>query len=105
MLGSQVKITQPHPCGWVIFFDETRNPLYLIEAVTSHGPVSHKRLLELEQLLEKSTAKRVYVSAFLLYNDYRKYIKQIAWNTDIWIAEIPDHMIHHNGDKFMSLHG
>lgn len=52
---------------------------YLIEAVTSQGPVSHKRLYELEKLLEKCTAKRAYISAFLSYGEYRRHQRQIAW--------------------------
>ena len=25
----------------------------------------------------------------------------INWDTEVWIAELPEHMIHLNGDQFM----
>ena len=32
---------------------------------------------------------------------YRKFIKEIAWETEVWLADMPEHMIHMNGDRFM----
>ena len=83
---------------------EAKNWLYLIEAVTSHGPVSHKRRHELEKLLEGCPAKRIYVSAFLDLAEFRRHVPHIAWETEVWIAETPEHMIHYNGDKFLGPH-
>lgn len=85
----------------IILYDEAKNWLYLIEAVTSHGPVSHKRKFELEKLLQQCTAKRVYVTAFLTFTYYKRHSKNIAWETEVWIAEMPEHMIHYNGDRFL----
>jgi adenine-specific DNA-methyltransferase len=48
-----------------------------------------------------SAAGRVYVTAFLDKADFRKYAADIAWETEVWIAETPDHMIHFNGPKFL----
>ena len=78
--------------------------LYLIEAVTSHGPVSHKRRYELEKLLEGCTLERVYVTAFLSFTEFKRHAPHIAWETEVWIAETPEHMIHYNGDKFLGPH-
>ena len=78
-----------------------RNWLFLIEAVTSHGPVNAKRHAEIESMLAKCPAERVYVTAFLDKADFRKYAADIAWETEVWIAETPDHMIHFNGPKFL----
>ncbi|MGH7484273.1 MAG: BsuBI/PstI family type II restriction endonuclease, partial [bacterium] len=85
----------------VVLYDETRNWLFLIEAVTSHGPVSPKRKLEMERALKSCTAERIYVSAFPDFKEFRRHIDNIAWETEVWIAENPDHMIHFNGDKFL----
>ncbi len=85
----------------IILLHEARNWLYLIEAVTSHGPVSHKRKHELEELLKACTAKRVYLSAFLDFAGFRRHTPNIAWETEVWIAEMPEHMIHYNGEKFL----
>lgn len=85
----------------VILYNSKKKWLFLIEAVTAHGPVSPKRQFELEKLFEKSKAGKVYVTAFLDFATYKKYANDIAWETEVWIAEMPSHMIHFNGDKFL----
>jgi hypothetical protein len=84
----------------VVIYEETREWLFLIEAVTSHGPVSPKRHLELENIMKNSTAGRIYVTAFPDLVRFKKYAGEIAWETEVWISEMPDHMIHFNGDRF-----
>jgi adenine-specific DNA-methyltransferase len=100
-----VPITMHDKLPDIILYDKTKNLLYLIEAVTSHGPVSHKRLFELEKLLKNCIPKRIYISAFLDFAEYGRHKSKIAWETEVWIAEIPEHMIHYNGDKYMGQHG
>lgn len=85
----------------VVLFDQRRNWLFLIEAVTSHGPVSPKRHAELEAMLKNFPANRVYVTAFMDFSAFKKYASDILWESEVWIAESPDHMIHFNGDKFL----
>lgn len=85
----------------ILLYDENRNWLFLIEAVTAHGPVSPKRFVELEKLLEHCPTKRIYVTAFLDFSRFKKFAKEIAWETEVWIAEMPSHMIHFNGEKFL----
>jgi adenine-specific DNA-methyltransferase len=85
----------------VILYDKKKKCLFLIEAVTAHGPVSPKRQIELEKLFEKCKARKIYVTAFLDFATYKKFANEIAWETEVWIAEMPSHMIHFNGDKFL----
>lgn len=85
----------------VVLFDRERNWLFLIEAVTSHGPVSAKRHAELEAMLHDCPADRVYVTAFMNFSAFKKYASDIVWESEVWVAEFPDHMIHYNGDKFL----
>lgn len=85
----------------VVLYDRKKNWIYLIEAVTSHGPVSPKRMIELEKLLENCSAGKIYVTAFLDFTDFKKWSKKIAGETEIWICEMPSHMIHFNGDRFL----
>jgi type II restriction enzyme len=85
----------------IVFYDKIRNWLFLIEAVTSHGPVSPKRHFELEQLLKGCSASRVYVSAFPDFATFKSFITEIAWQTEVWLAEMPSHLIHFNGDRFL----
>jgi len=31
----------------------------------------------------------------------RKYLSTIAWETEAWCSEAPDHLIHFNGERFL----
>tara|TARA_B110000114_G_C15073529_1_gene390740 strand:- start:31 stop:1044 length:1014 start_codon:yes stop_codon:yes gene_type:complete len=84
----------------VITYSKEKNWIYLIEAVHSSGPISEIRLLQLQKLTENCTADIVYVTAFLNRPKFRKFMTEIAWETEVWIADNPDHMVHFNGDKF-----
>ena len=88
----------------VVLYLPKKNWLYLIEVVTSHGPISPKRHRELEAMLSKSSSGRVYVSVFPDFKEYLRHARNVAWETDIWIADAPDHLIHYNGDKFSGPH-
>lgn len=86
----------------VILFQEDKKWLYLIEAVSSHGPVSQKRVQELQDIFPSSDKYGiVFVSAFPDFNEFKKHIKNIAWDTEVWLVDSPDHLIHFNGDRFM----
>ena len=96
-----IPITQHSKLPDVIIYDRVRNWLFLIEAVTSHGPVSPKRVIEIEEFLKDCKAGRVYVSAFPDFAEFKKHTSNIAWETEVWLVEAPDHMIHFNGDRFL----
>jgi hypothetical protein len=85
----------------VVIYEPKRNWIFLIEAVSSHGPVSPKRLVELEKFLKKCKAGKIYVTAFPDFTEFKKHSKHIAWETEVWLVEAPDHMIHFNGDRFI----
>lgn len=78
-----------------------KNWLVLIEAVTSHGPVNPKRRRELNDLFADSNAGFVYVTAFLDRRTMMRYLDEISWETEVWIAESPTHLIHFNGERFL----
>lgn len=84
----------------VLHFPE-RGWLLLVESVTSHGPVNGKRHEELSALFKASTAGLVFVTAFPDKATYKKYAADIAWETEVWIADAPEHMIHFNGSRFI----
>jgi len=85
----------------VVLYDAAREWVFLIEAVTSHGPVSPKRHAELELMFTECPAARIYVTAFPDFATFKKYAADLAWESEVWIADAPDHMIHFNGDKFL----
>lgn len=78
-----------------------KNWLVLIEAVTSHGPIGLKRQNELKDLFKVAKAGLVFVTAFLTRRAMIKYLSEIAWETEVWIAETPSHIIHFNGERFL----
>ncbi|MBT48646.1 MAG: restriction endonuclease [Acinetobacter sp.] len=88
----------------IVVYDEKRNWLFLIEAVTTHGPVSELRWSHLQGMLSNCNAGPVYVSAFPDRKVFRKHVADIAWETEVWIADNPAHMIHFNGDRFLGPH-
>lgn len=75
--------------------------LVLVEAVTSHGPVNAKRHQELKELFLGAKAPLVFVTAFLNRKTMSKYLADISWETEVWVAQSPTHLIHFNGDRFL----
>ena len=85
----------------IVLYSEGKNWLYFIESVTSVGPMEPKRIKEIEEMTEGVVAGRIYVTAFLDFKSFKKFSDSLAWETEVWIADMPDHMIHLNGDKFL----
>jgi hypothetical protein len=94
-------ITQHDKLPDIVFYDRAKNVLFLIEAVTSHGPMSPKRVNELTELLSKCGIRQICITAFPTKKEFKKYFDETAWETEIWLADEPDHMIHLNGPKFL----
>lgn len=85
----------------VVLYWPENNWLILVESVTSHGPVNSKRHIELARLFETATAGIVFVTAFPTRSIMGKYLGEIAWETEVWVADAPSHMIHFNGERFL----
>ena len=96
-----IPITEHSKLPDVVIYDGAKNWLYLIEAVTSHGPMSPKRIIELDDFLKKCKVGKIYISAFPDFSEFKKHTSDIAWDTEVWIMEVPEHMIHFNGDRFL----
>jgi hypothetical protein len=85
----------------VVVYIKKKNWLILIEAVTSHGPVNPKRRNELKNLFQGSSAGLVFVTAFLDRHTMTRYLGDISWETEVWVADAPTHLIHFNGERFL----
>lgn len=85
----------------VVLYSEEKKWLYFIESVTSVGPMEPKRIKEIEEMTAGVSAGKIYVTAFLDFKTFKKFSESLAWETEVWIADMPDHMIHLNGDKFL----
>lgn len=75
--------------------------LYFIESVTSVGPMDNKRIVELQELTKNVKSGKIFVTAFLDFKTFKKFSESLAWDTEVWMADMPDHMIHLNGDRFL----
>jgi len=84
-----------------VLYYPAKNWLLLVESVTSHGPMDAKRHRELAQLFAKSTAGLVYVTAFPNRSVMARYLGEIAWESEVWVADAPTHLIHFNGIRFL----
>ena len=96
-----IPITEHSKLPDIVIYDDNKEWLFLIEVVASHGPVSPKRVIELEDFTKECKAGKVYVTAFPDKIEFKKHVADIAWETEVWIAENPHHMIHFNGDRFI----
>lgn len=96
-----VAIPAPAKMPDVVVHDTRRNWLLLIEAVTSAGPVDGKRRKELKDLFAGCNAGLVFVTAFMSREAMRSFLTQLSWETEVWVAEDPDHLIHFNGERFL----
>lgn len=94
-------ITEHSKLPDIVISDEKRGWLFLVEVATSHGPVSAKRVIELEEFTKNCPFGIVYVTAFPNAREFKKHVDEIAWETEVWLSDTPDHMIHFNGDRFI----
>ena len=98
-LGFEITLHDKMPD--VVLYREDKNWIYFVESVTSVGPMDSKRILELIEMTKNVTAGKIFVTAFLDFKTYKRFSETLAWETEVWIAEMPEHMIHLNGDKFL----
>lgn len=96
-----VNLTDHDKLPDVVLYMKDKNWLFFIEAVTSVGAFTFKRMSEIELMTKDCECGKIYITAFLNKLTYKKFIEQLAWETEIWIADMPDHMIHLNGDRFL----
>ena len=98
-LGFEITLHDKMPD--IVLYREDTDWIYFIEAVTSVGPMNAQRIIEIESMTKNVTSGKIYVTAFLNFKTYKKFSAELAWETEVWIAEMPEHMIHLNGKKFL----
>jgi len=99
LLGISLNLKSKMPD--VIFYSKKLDWLFLVESVTTHGPVDSKRKIELEEIFASTNKELIFVSAFPDRQMMNKFLSEISWESEVWIADNPSHMIHFNGDKFL----
>lgn len=98
-LGFEITLHDKMPD--VVLYRADKNWLYFIEAVDSVGPMSPERIIDIQRMTKNVSCGNIFITAFLTFKKYKRFSEQLAWETEVWIAEMPDHMIHLNGDKFL----
>lgn len=98
-LGFEITLHDKMPD--VVLYSEDKHWIYFIESVTSVGAMEPKRIKEIEEMTQQGSAGKIYVTAFLDFKTFKKFSESLAWETEVWIADMPDHMIHLNGDRFL----
>lgn len=98
-LGFEITLHDKMPD--VVLYCEDKDWIYFIESVTSVGPMNPKRILEIMQMTKDVKAGKIFITAFPDFKTYKRFSEELAWETEVWIAEMPEHMIHLNGDRFM----
>lgn len=89
----------------VVLYRQDKDWIYFIESVTSVGSMDSKRVFELQEITKNIKSGKIFVTAFLDFATYKKFSSNLAWETEVWIASAPEHMIHLNGDKFLGPRG
>lgn len=98
-LGFEITLHDKMPD--VVLYRDDNDWIYFVESVTSVGPMDPERILEINEMTKDVSSGMIFVTAFLDFTTYKKFSADLAWDTEVWIAEKPDHMIHLNGDKFL----
>lgn len=86
----------------VILLSEVERCLAVIEVVASSGPISESRLGQLAPLVQQSLAlgyRPRYVTAFPSRRVLRRFVEELAWGTQVWIAEEAEQVIRFGDDR------
>lgn len=98
-LGFEITLHDKMPD--VVLYREDKDWIYFVQSVTSVGPMDPKRILEITEMSKDVTTGKIFVTAFLDFKTYKKFADELAWETEVWIAEMLEYMIHLNGDRFI----
>lgn len=85
----------------IVAYSREKNLLFLIEAYHSSNPMNNERVRQLKGLVAGCGADVAFITAFLSKTEGLKHLKEIAWETEVWFANEPEHMMHLNGHKFL----
>ena len=96
-----VPCATPVPAPDVVIHDLARDWFFLIDAVTTLRHMDETRRNALAAHFAPSRKGLIFFSAFADGAAYSRAAETIAWETNVWIAAAPDHMIHYNGERFL----
>lgn len=86
----------------IIIYDSQENCVIFIEAYHSTGPFTLDRVNAIKALCHcREGMEAAFITAFDTTTKMLKHYKEVAWDTEIWSADEPTHLVHKNGDKFI----
>ena len=86
----------------IIVYDRCAKRIIFIEAYHSTGPFTIDRVNDIKALCKcEEGTEAAFITAFDSTAKMLKNYKDVAWDTDMWSADEPTHLVHKNGDKFI----
>ena len=85
----------------VVIHDQERDWLFLFDAVGSRRHMDETRREKLAAQFGPCCKGLIFFSAFADRDMFSRFAESIAWETEVWISDEPDHMIHYNGRRFL----
>jgi site-specific DNA-cytosine methylase len=85
----------------VIALDPKNEWVFFVEAVHSFGAITNDRRERLVEFASGCNRPIIFVTAFEDRRSFGKWAAKIGWETEVWIASNPMHMVHFDGRKFL----
>jgi adenine-specific DNA-methyltransferase len=88
----------------VVLHVEAQSRLFLVDVCAPLGLIDAARRAELRLAFGATEADLVFVTAFPTRLHMVSCATDIAWESVVWCADNPTHLIHFNGDRFLGPH-
>lgn len=86
----------------IILYEQSAKRIIFIEAYHSTGPFTLDRVNAIKALCDcEDGTEAAFITAFDSTAKMLKNYKDVAWDTEMWAADEPTHLVHKNGDKFI----
>lgn len=64
-------------------------------------PMEFDSQIFISEFTQNISAGKIYATAFLDFKTFKSFSESLVWETEVWIADMSEHMIHLNGDRFL----
>ena len=86
----------------IIMYDPVDVRIIFIEAYYSGGAFTIDRVNEIKRACQcKDVMEVVFITGFQDTKKMLRAFNYVAWDTEMWSADEPTHLVHKNGDKFI----
>ena len=78
----------------IVLLQRKLSRMFLVEVIGAGGLLNSTRCAELRRGLRGFRLKLVFITASASRSELRDRLHEIAWQTHVWIANEPNHIIH-----------